>query len=1379
MAHIRLRHIFLGLCLSLFVSSALPLAAQTVALGQFAHTDFERNNPATNDANLDLLLVRLAAATPYTFVERAAVDRLIAEQALSKDGFAREDNAARLGRLLHVDIILTGTFFTPPNQPPYVVIEAVEAARAEVLSRTEVRLSSILQRNLLAQLSATDADTICQAAVPILAEAVATIQGRPRQVLLKFFALPDLTGSPLGQRFGDRLVANLRQRTGATLTQRLLQTDRPDTAAEESELRMLGLVEGDRTAWEQFADYYIWGVCQDVGGMPVLRLSLWDGESGRRELVFPLTNDPSAIDGVIQAANDAIIAATVRPTRLSHVAASGDGGREAIAGMLMEIARKVGDSMQPVSFNSKMALRLAIAAAFFDPSKLEYRMFVDEHRWWAWWDKDPIRSAAERTAARVRLRSQFLVGSGGKIQGEALFADKTSDFGCLHDLDTQLFGMGVASARDLSDELIPVHLKLWERLVADTQIETERAAERLATAAPDQEGAFCRAAELIFADAFQPMVPRSRYTPDPVRTKHIIDLLWPRLKIADPLSDAWNGDRDVRKLITEFLYDQNFVEAADKMGNLAPDELAKALAAPAPSDTECAKELRDAERAAAVRDQSGAAEHRRKSAALRLHYDYNLRACSTEPLDLQTVIPLLLAGQSWAPRTGREFGLAKAPPDASDVFDVVNAYNLPRLASYLKRGVQSSDEAVAFVLAIRNHRWLIVDYLLQNGCDRRAASWGEVDFDQWRMHDIFVPAAGSLGEFALAETYAQNRIDLAERLMANGVRFQTYSHFAALSAEHFVRRRDLDGLKRLLTSALSGDAKGGKVKSAPAGWLSECLVIAIERRDLSLLRLLLSAGCNINSFSANIRQGAASRGDRLFGEAKKELPPNALCLAAATGWRQGVEFILAEPSLRPDILFNLDEEEPVRPWPHQYATDPGIRALLLRASMRAALGKANAPAVDLMCGIAGNNLSAVAAAWRNPAARECRLRNHSPLTYAIIENRPEVARWLVVNGAPVEENGVSPLLLAIRARQEPTALELLNHGASIQPVDDSPEGDPLFEAVSYNLVSVVDRLLRLGAKAQAIHRDVNILFPAARSNNPVLIQRFVSLRCNLKHQNRSGATALAMAVTWGAAESTAKLLALGLRDPLAAQAAARSAANEARLENRDKLPYVPDFLQCFNLMVKYGQISPSEGTREIGSWQDRFLSDFSTKSAAEIEAFVKAGGSVESFLGDPSNPDRLNLLQSAAARGNLEQVGVLLALGAKPDQPPRAKGEPYAWHNFVTPLISAAYQSEPLRYELVKLLLDHGARADLGMWVRDRPAVLAAVLSREPSPATVRLLLDHGAIIDANAIAAFASYSKSLPKRLARLEAVLTTDELRRLRGGNDSTPPANAGGAH
>jgi len=122
-----------------------------------------------------------------------------------------------------------------------------------------------------------------------------------------------------------------------------------------------------------------------------------------------------------------------------------------------------------------------------------------------------------------------------------------------------------------------------------------------------------------------------------------------------------------------------------------------------------------------------------------------------------------------------------------------------------------------------------------------------------------------------------------------------------------------------------------------------------------------------------------------------------------------------------------------------------------------------------LCAIAGNDMAGVAAAWVHPAAREMRANGQPPLIFAIVENRPELVRWLIANGAPVnglDDAGIAPLayaagkgdielvrmlaargadvnlhgrrasnplLHALRAHQEAAAQELITLGASIRP----------------------------------------------------------------------------------------------------------------------------------------------------------------------------------------------------------------------------------------------------------------------------------------------------------------------------------------------------------
>jgi ankyrin repeat protein len=1407
--------------LAVFLGALLPLSAQTVALAPFLYADEERNDPDISSANLDLLLLQLSSNARYKWVERAEIDRIMAEQALTNEGFTHADSAARLGRLLRVDVILTGTFINPADKPAFVLIEAVEANRAEVVARAEVPLSSAFQQDAAARLTSDDVAAINRAAGPLLAKAFAVIHSRPQQVLLKLLALPNLTGNPVYKRFGERLEAELARRAAATPNQCLLRTDRPDAATDESELRLLGLVETDSTMWEQFADHYVWGACDTMDGLPILRLLAWDGRSERRELIIPLPENPNALDTVINAACDSILAATTRATRLTPTETFADQQRAAVADMLLDFAHQL-DGSRADSYDQRGARRLVVSAIFLNPAKPDGWLQLDRQRWQSW-RENPMQAIADQITYRLRLRSRFIVDAQGKIHPEALFDENEGGLGCLRSLYAQMIGQGVVSGESLTRTEVPRLQKLWDRVVADVLAETAHAAERLANAAPGQEVEFRKAAKWILVDTFQPSIPRWLYRPDPVHTERIVRLLAPRLKIGEALCDAWGGGNfqsqaidffDEREAVTECLGRQGRFGEADRFSLLNPDELAQALAAGPPADSN-AGEIRENIAGWTERgDKANAAYDQRNFDILRLRAEACLKACSTEAPNSKEAIaallaaPLLRGDRFRGDRSGGEGKPYAGGMPSMAGYDAVEAQSFPNLEKILGQATPDKWEGIAFVMAIRERRWLVVDYLLQLGMIARAPSWPASDNSTWPYSDDYFRRSDKIGAFALAEAVARNRLDLADRLIKAGVRFDPNGDLGNAAIERALRRRSKEGLQRLLDAGALGVSLKrdfGKQQTS-----SPCLAAAVDVRDMELLQMLLAAGANVSDSIVDYGQ-SYGMGGGVFGGMENRFR-NAITYAGWTGWSQGVEAMLKAPTFAGYAVYNanLGFED----WPHQFASDPETRGLLLRASLRAMFPAATpdqAAGIELFSSISANHADGVASAWRTADARDFRVAGYSALTFACLEKRPEIARWLLLSGAPVDEadadgttalgyaaaagevklvrllaskgadvnsggvNHMTPLLHAIRAGDEDMALTLTALHASVCPARKSAEDDPLFEAVKYNMVPVVDRLLAAGANPFATYDgEANILFAAARSNNPELIERFVRAGCNLAARDRSGGTPLKTAVVFGAPQSTAKLLALGLRDPEASKYAADIVrygwivGYTADIPSRPR-HYQPDASQCVALMDKYGQL-PAGAYRsalrtEFGSWQSRFLAYFAEKSPAEIQAFVAGGGSLDAYVGD----NGVLPLYDAVGRGDFEQVKTLLALDAPTEEPPGADSHGRYLPNTNTPLMFPAGLNEPLKYEMLKLLFAHGERAD-AVPKGNNPSILALALSSFPqwksSPATVRLLLDHGAVIDSSATKAYADLVAHDPKLVLRIEAVLSPEEIRLLRGG-------------
>lgn len=716
--------------------------------------------------------------------------------------------------------------------------------------------------------------------------------------------------------------------------------------------------------------------------------------------------------------------------------------------------------------------------------------------------------------------------------------------------------------------------------------------------------------------------------------------------------------------------------------------------------------------------------------------------------------------------------------------------DLPSLARLFELGAPVEASGMAFVVAIQTKNWPVIEYLLQRGYDPSAP---------WPIVEGPVKGNETFGALALHEAVLVGRTGLIDRLLAAGIRFDPKKTLLPTTLEQVIRSGDSMTLRKILAVQRLPSANDN-------GNTGNYLAAAVRNRDLDTLKALLAAGAAPQRWVGP--EGFSTLlGGLLATEAWRQEPDydayeeNCLTLAARLNWREGVAAMLTAPAFVPD--------EALTHWPYRFTSDPDTRALLLRASLE--YTRTTEPAgIDLFVAIAANDPAAVTSALANSASLNARIRyGYSPLHFAILEKHPAIARLLVEKGAPLDDfdevgvtplahaaasgdvelvrflaakganinlqrgNGNSPLGYAIYSRQEPTALALLDLGASIQPPADRPTADPLFQATVANLATVVDRLLSKGANPRASRGGMSIFFPAARSNNPAMIQRFVDLGCDLSQRSADGRSPLVTAVRWGAAESTAKLLALGLRDPLAADAAVsihqsmdsqyRPSADELK-----KLHYTPDYRRCLELLQeKSGQIAASSPAQERIFW-DRFLS----KSQAEVAEFLRKGGNVN-FKGDymtplqltasnartdfnnPKRNERGEIVRSERGDAGLDDpmlpwVVFLLDHGADPEATANNEPDTAIVHGRQNP-------------QIVRVLLEHKARIDKPTRFSGGPLLDLSIGDQQTPPATVRLLLDHGAkIIDSTRIE-FANLRKSQPERIPLLEAVLKPDELRQL----------------
>ncbi|GEM_PF-5291948 len=1358
------------------------LEAQDVAIVRFAHAEYERNDPVVNATIVDQLLVRLATETPYTFVERVAIERVMAEQALTRVGFGRAESAARLGLLLEAKMLLSASVEGASGQPSLVTLEVVEPARAEVVARVQVSLPCILDRGRLAPLSDAALGVLAREAESLLDEGWSEMQRRPSQVLIKLIALVDLTQPSTVGDLGGRLEAAMGLKVAGDMSKRVLRTHGPHLATEENELRLLGLADAEDTAWSQFADHYIWGEYDnDAGDGPVIILHFWDGSGPVRDHIYPVHGD---LDRALELIAENVLKQTANPTRFSAVG-EGRDARSALGKLLFEKAKAAstpywgivpkiaGRAGVPEGLND--AQRFAAAAIFFDPTIYEHWMLLagllhDEVHYLS----GNARLLAEVAAIEFQLSllSRFLIGPAG-VDLSPINRNRLPDrFPLKHIM--QVAGNAQENFGDLYQGGNILNLRDW--LSGDVYAQLGKAVDLLASTDDSHSDAFKQAAEFLIRAFLEGEAP-------PEITDKVISKLWPKLKLTRALRHAWSptvfseSDRIIELLRDYHIQENHFAEAR-RLDVLTEEELAVALSLPPPAGTG----------AHAVHTAVGSSPFfLERLATLRSIAEANLRLQSASAPDVKSLISSVL--NSGTRHVAKLPTLSDAAAAAVLLRSAAIEGDLAAVAHYLKHGGSIQVAGPAFLAAVRSRQWLVVEYLLDAGYDPAAAGPEESSYHTGPLKNVLWQLqpwdSHPIGMVALVELAWFGRAHLVGRLLDMGVALprgiagRSDSNPTDAALIKLISVGDAETLAPLLKH---GAIPHPDTRSSRPSYLRPVIL----RKDLVMLRMLLAANARPQEAASGTVWGRGglrtSTGWEVDAEA--QLMEQSLTLAARQNWREGVEAMLVAP--------RLDKKEAFRAWPHQYAADPPTRARLLRATLEANVteGQAAAPGINLACAIAENVEAEVLGEWRNPAARLFRARSgQSPLAFAIVENRPEIARLLVEAGAPLNDldsggvtplahaaalgdvelvqylaakgadlnlqsgDGNAPLGYAIYMRREPTALALLDLGASIRPPSSQPSNDPLFQAVRQNMPQVVERLLERGANPRVVPGGLTIFFPAAISNNPELIQRFVSLGCDVQRRSPQGWTPLMSAARWGADKSVEKLLALGLRDPVAADTAVDIIKNE-RAEMMPPpaalraLHYKPNYRRCLELFNEVGQIAASSAAQNRIFW-DSFLS----KSEAEVAQFLRDGGDVN-FRG------RKTPLQTAASHFGHDADDALAVAWVKFLLAHGAKTEVTGAGESMTPLMCAIYDGKT---EAVRALLKHGAKVDARRTssVGYYKSILGeAIIHPRVRPATVRVLLDYGAVIDADSAQSFEALQEKMPQRREALAAILSSAEL-------------------
>lgn len=95
---------------------------------------------------------------------------------------------------------------------------------------------------------------------------------------------------------------------------------------------------------------------------------------------------------------------------------------------------------------------------------------------------------------------------------------------------------------------------------------------------------------------------------------------------------------------------------------------------------------------------------------------------------------------------------------------------------------------------------------------------------------------------------------------------------------------------------------------------------------------------------------------------------------------------------------------------------------------------------------------------------------HTALTYAVSEHKPQLLRWLLAQGAKVDQENrdqKTPLFYAVRLNDEQACLQLLSAGANPNQ-ETRAEGNPLLlDAINRNNLAAMQQLLMAKAQVDA------------------------------------------------------------------------------------------------------------------------------------------------------------------------------------------------------------------------------------------------------------------------------------------------------------------------
>jgi ankyrin repeat protein len=296
-----------------------------------------------------LAQAELSAEPGIAWVERAELDKLLAETELAVSGRLDPRASLRIGKLARAQLLLTGRLDAADHAKTSLALDVIDLEHGDLLASSTTPLPPRPHKHFA--LRDEDRSTAVGALRALLAEASSQqrkLAAKPALALL-FLANsgPSSRLDAAGARLADALLADA-EAAGA----RALRFPRARDAESERDLAVLGLSEADDQAWRGVADLYVWGDYKEIPGdglafeqTPVeASLTLWDGSSPPRSVLWR---------GTVATFNDAqtSFSAALRSV-LRRTSVDTSGASVAAARLLLEQAADL-DRRHAGALNSK------------------------------------------------------------------------------------------------------------------------------------------------------------------------------------------------------------------------------------------------------------------------------------------------------------------------------------------------------------------------------------------------------------------------------------------------------------------------------------------------------------------------------------------------------------------------------------------------------------------------------------------------------------------------------------------------------------------------------------------------------------------------------------------------------------------------------------------------------------------------------------------------------------------------------------------------------------------------------------------------------------------------------------------------------------------